>query len=79
MKAHGKTQRLRSNAQARMPFRQNASLSEDQLWTDESFRLTVLSQVAVIGGTAGYTVGVGVIDVMCLCPVMRLGKLSFAR
>ena len=49
------------------------SLSEDQLWTDESFRLTVLSQVAVIGSTAGYSIGVGIVG------VMRLGKLSFAR
>ena len=62
-----------------MPFRQNASLSEDKLWADESFRLTVLSQVAVIGGTAGYSIGVGIVGVMCLCSVMRVGKLSFAR
>ena len=42
MKAHGRTQSRQADAQARTPFRQNAFLSEDQLWTDESFRLTVL-------------------------------------
>ena len=38
-----------------------------------------LSEIAVVGGTAGYSIGVGIVGVMCVCSVVRLRKSSFPR